>query len=224
MSCWPCGRGAVRREREPLAVGREHREAVEARRIGDALEVGAVDVDRPDVELAALGVAVVRREEDALAVRVEERRERGGVEIGDLRGLRAVGVGHVELELRGPHEPLREQALVVVELLAGLGPRGAPDDLRAVGVEERAAVAPFWHPGKRILFSSNHGDPKGREFDIWAIDIDGTGLERITYASGFDGFPMFSPDGKRLAFSSNRATAEGEHDTNVFLARWVERR
>ena len=77
-------RGAVRREREPLAVGREHREAVEARRVGDALEAGAVDVHRPDVELAALRVAVVRREEDASSRRDEERRERGGVEVRDL--------------------------------------------------------------------------------------------------------------------------------------------
>jgi Tol biopolymer transport system component len=88
---------------------------------------------------------------------------------------------------------------------------------------DAASFAPFWHPsGKRILFSSNHGDPKGREFDIWGINTDGTGLERITYAPGFDGFPMFSPDGHTLAFSSNRATPKGKHDTNVFVARWVE--
>ncbi|CAN5813972.1 hypothetical protein BH11MYX4_BH11MYX4_14480 [soil metagenome] len=88
---------------------------------------------------------------------------------------------------------------------------------------DAASFAPFWHPsGKRILFSSNHGDPKGREFDIWGIDLTGANLERITYAAGFDGFPMFSPDGKTLAFSSNRATAKGQHDTNVFVARWVE--
>ena len=88
---------------------------------------------------------------------------------------------------------------------------------------DAASFAPFWHPsGKRILFSSNHGDPKGREFDIWGIDLSGANLERITYAAGFDGFPMFSPDGKTLAFSSNRATPKGQHDTNVFVARWVE--
>ncbi len=88
---------------------------------------------------------------------------------------------------------------------------------------DAASFAPFWHPSqKRILFSSNYGDPKGREFDIWGIDVAGTNLERITYAPGFDGFPMFAPDGKTLAFSSNRATPKGQHDTNVFVARWVE--
>src|SRR6185436_5185667 len=29
---------------------------------------------------------------------------------------------------------------------------------------DAATFAPFWHPsGNRILFTSNHGDPKGRE-------------------------------------------------------------
>ena len=47
------------------------------------------------------------------------------------------------------------------------------------------------------------------------------GLERVTYNDTFDGFPMFSPDGKQLVFASNRnAKAEGE--TNVFIADWVE--
>ena len=88
---------------------------------------------------------------------------------------------------------------------------------------DAASFAPFWHPsGKRVLFASNHGDPKGREFDIWGIDLAGTNLERITYAAGFDGFPMFSPDGQTIAFSSNRATPKGQHDTNLFVARWVD--
>ncbi len=86
-----------------------------------------------------------------------------------------------------------------------------------------ASFAPFFFPdGKRILFSSNTGDPRGREFNIWAVNVDGSGLTQVTYAKGFDGFPMFSPDGKTLAFSSNRATAEGKNDTNLFLTRWIE--
>jgi hypothetical protein len=96
-------------------------------------------------------------------------------------------------------------------------------DARQITYLDAASFAPYWHPSqKRLLFSTNWGDPKGREFDIWAVDESGAGLERVTYAGGFDGFPMFSPDGALLAFSSNRATAPGRHDTNVFVARWVE--
>jgi hypothetical protein len=92
---------------------------------------------------------------------------------------------------------------------------------RQVTYLDAASFAPFFHPGgRRILFSSNHGDPRGREFDLWAIDVDGTRLERVTTAPGFDGFPMFSPDGRRLAFSSNRATKPGSHETNLFVADW----
>ena len=79
-----------------------------------------------------------------------------------------------------------------------------------------------WHPdGKRLIFASNIDDPKGRNFDIYLVTVDGTGLERVTFNDTFDGFPMFSPDGKHLVFASNRqAKAEGE--TNVFIAEWVE--
>ncbi len=87
-----------------------------------------------------------------------------------------------------------------------------------------ASFGPYWVPGRdRIIFSSNYGDPKGREFDLWAINANGTELERITNSPGFDGFPMFSPDGKTLAFASNRATPPGQHDTNLFLATWDDR-
>jgi hypothetical protein len=88
---------------------------------------------------------------------------------------------------------------------------------------DAASFAPYWHPSqKRILFSTNYAASSAREFDVWGVNVDGTGLERVTTADGFDGFPMFSPDGRWLALSSNRATAPGQHDTNVFLARWVE--
>jgi Tol biopolymer transport system component len=64
-------------------------------------------------------------------------------------------------------------------------------------------------------------DPRGRNFDLYMVKVDGTGLEQITYNETFDGFPMFSPDGKKLVFASNRnGKARGE--TNVFIADWVD--
>ena len=76
---------------------------------------------------------------------------------------------------------------------------------------------PYFFPnGKRIIFSSNLHDPKGRDFDLYAINTNGKDLERIIY---FDGFPMFSPDGKDLVFASNRnQTKRGE--TNLFITEW----
>jgi len=53
------------------------------------------------------------------------------------------------------------------------------------------------------------------------INEDGTGLEQITSSSIFNAFPMFSPNGKMIAWSSNRNNGGG-HDTNVFVADWVE--
>ena len=85
-----------------------------------------------------------------------------------------------------------------------------------------ANFCPFFFPdGRRLIFSSNMGDPRGREFDLYAVNVDGRGRERITTAPQFDGFPMFSPDGKRLVWASNRH-AQKQGETNIFMADWVE--
>jgi Tol biopolymer transport system component len=46
-------------------------------------------------------------------------------------------------------------------------------------------------------------------------------LEQITGESIFNAFPMFSPDGTKLVFSSNRNNG-GTRDTNLFIADWVD--
>jgi len=87
--------------------------------------------------------------------------------------------------------------------------------------------APFFHPdGKRILFCSNYESMNkgGRIFNIYMINTDGTGLERVVSSGIFDSFPMFSYDGKKLVFCSNRRVDRTmSHDTNVFIADWIDK-
>jgi TolB protein len=40
--------------------------------------------------------------------------------------------------------------------------------------------------------------------DVWAIDADGTGLTRLTHRPGPDFDPSWSPDGRRIAYRSER--------------------
>ncbi|MDK2742082.1 MAG: PD40 domain-containing protein [Nitrospira sp.] len=84
--------------------------------------------------------------------------------------------------------------------------------------------SPYFHPdGRRIIFSSNietRGNGGRPSFHLYLVRDDGTGLERLTTEGHFNSFPMFSPDGKRLVWVSDRnAKAPGEF--NVFLADWV---
>ena len=88
--------------------------------------------------------------------------------------------------------------------------------------------SPSWYPdGQRLIFSSNmddwHDDIQkfGHNFELYLINIDGTGLERITFNNVFDSFPMFSPDGKKLAFASNR-NPQKPRATDIFIADWIE--
>jgi TolB protein len=82
-----------------------------------------------------------------------------------------------------------------------------------------ANFAPFFTPDdKRIIFSSNHRNPRSRNFELFLVNDDGSNLEAVTNHAEFDGFPMFSPDGRKLVWSSGRSSKEG--DLNLFVADW----
>ncbi|MBP8726522.1 MAG: PD40 domain-containing protein, partial [Saprospiraceae bacterium] len=72
-----------------------------------------------------------------------------------------------------------------------------------------------------IIFSSNHASERGYQFNLYLINADGSGLEQVSFDPVFDSFPMFSPNGKYLVWSSNRNNG-GTHDTNLFMAEWVD--
>jgi TolB protein len=86
----------------------------------------------------------------------------------------------------------------------------------------QANWAPAYLPdSKRIIFASNQEYKRGYPFNLYTINEDGSNLQKISRDKGFDAFPMFSPDGKKIVFASNRNNG-GTHDTNIFIADWVE--
>jgi len=84
-----------------------------------------------------------------------------------------------------------------------------------------ASFAPYFTPDdKQILYASNWENPRSRNFDLYLIDSQAGGEPvPVTRDTDFDGFPMFSPDGKWLVFCSNRG-GKVPGETNIYLAEW----
>lgn len=77
--------------------------------------------------------------------------------------------------------------------------------------------APYFHPsGDYAIFTTNkHGF---ENFELYLIDARGTKEPvRVTATDGFDGLPVFSPDGKRLAWTSSRTA---DRTAQLFIGDW----
>ncbi|MBI1369218.1 MAG: M28 family peptidase [Planctomycetes bacterium] len=77
--------------------------------------------------------------------------------------------------------------------------------------------APYFHPsGKYLIFTTNkHGFAN---FELYMVDAAGKHEPvRVTDSDGFDGLPVFSPDGAKLAWTSNRTAAK---QSQIFIADW----
>ena len=60
--------------------------------------------------------------------------------------------------------------------------------------------------GARVAFSVEAPiRGRGRNYDVWVYDLDRSSLRQITDWKGADSRPRWSPDGKTLAFLSNRS-------------------
>ncbi|MGB5202224.1 MAG: PA domain-containing protein, partial [Sedimenticolaceae bacterium] len=91
---------------------------------------------------------------------------------------------------------------------------GVESQLTRTGV---MSWAPYFHPsGDYLIFASNR---EGfANFELFMVDAAGKGEPvRVTYTEGFDGLPVFSPDGKRLSWTSNRTANK---QSQIFIAEW----
>src|SRR5215475_10285056 len=68
-------------------------------------------------------------------------------------------------------------------------------NISALGREARLVRYPHYHNG-RVVFTYLG--------DIWTADENGTNIQRLTVNRARDAYPRFSPDGKWIAFSSDR--------------------
>ena len=88
--------------------------------------------------------------------------------------------------------------------------------------------APFWHPsGEFMVYASSqvsHGN-----YEVFAIPFDADNPEktqepvRITYASGFDGLPVFSADGEWMMWTAQRGedrSPDGKASSQLWIAKW----
>jgi Tol biopolymer transport system component len=77
--------------------------------------------------------------------------------------------------------------------------------------------APYFHPsGDYVIFTANKlgfGN-----FELFLVDSAGTKEPvRVTATDGFDGLPVFSPDGTQLCWTSSRSP---DGKSQLFMARW----
>lgn len=117
------------------------------------------------------------------------------------------------------------------------------DPARITGIEREIQLtnnesvvnwAPFWHPsGKSLVYASSK--VSHRNYEIFSIDFDPAKdldkkpgdfiTRRVTHATGFDGLPAFSADGKHLIFTSQRGDnteSDPRPTSQVWIAKWHE--
>jgi serine/threonine-protein kinase len=131
-----------------------------------------------------------------------------------IDGVRVLGTAHISLAASG-----------TLAYLAAAGESGSSEavwvsrDGRAVPVDPAwefrlSQGGPAWGlspDGTRLAISLNAAGNN----DIWIKDLDRGPLSRLTFSEGYDFRPRWAPDGRSVAFLSNRADGPGLYQTRA---------
>jgi gamma-glutamyltranspeptidase len=97
---------------------------------------------------------------------------------------------------------------------------GAPERVLHLDGDERS---PSWTPDGRIVFA--HRAPEELQWDLFVVDPSGAAgnrvAQRLTQSPDDELHPRVSPDGRRLAFTSNRNSDDGDFD--IWMMRLFDR-
>jgi Tol biopolymer transport system component len=74
--------------------------------------------------------------------------------------------------------------------------------LEAIGEAGSIARPRLSHDEKRVAMDVR--DPSSSNTDVWVFDIARKTQSRLTFAPGFDGYPIWSPDDAQIAFATDR--------------------
>jgi Tol biopolymer transport system component len=91
------------------------------------------------------------------------------------------------------------------------------DDVKRLTNLGAMSWAPYYHPSQKyLIFATNrHGFAN---FELYMVDADGRKEPvRVTYTEGFDGLPVFTPDGNTLVWTTNRGSNK---QSQLFTATW----